>query len=212
MSVRLRPLLLAVACAAGLAAPATAAPPASQSVAVYVNVDEMSALWPFRDPETHAFPKEGEPGREAYLKRWNDVINHAFRELRRRVPADYALVAARDPDAPYALKIDVWIADLATSCGAPTFYKYLWVRTFPGRNGVITNWDGLGVRSTTLVSTEMPEADRHGADLDAWVEMWAQVPYLHVAPAPPGQPPGGEPPGGEPENAPVPSGEKGPEV
>jgi hypothetical protein len=185
---RLRSALLAVAgavCLAALAPPAAAAPPAPVPVAVYVNVDEMSVLWPFRDPKTRAFPAPGEPGREAYLARWNEVINQAFKELRRRVPAQFDLVAARDPNAPYAIKIDVWIADLATTCDAPTFYKYLWVRTYPGRDGFITNWDGLGVRSQTLVDVQMAEAKRRRADLDSWVELWAQVPYLHVAPAPP---------------------------
>jgi len=190
--VRLRSVLLALG---GLwvlsAAPATpaAAAPGTLPVAVYVNVDEMAVLWPFRDPESHAFPGAGEPGHEAYMARWNQVIAQAFRELRRRVPREFDLIAARDPDAPYALKIDVWIADLATDCNAPTFYKYLWVRTFPGRDGVITNWDGLGVRSQTLVNVETEEAERRRADLDAWVELWAQVPYLHVAPAPPGHGP-----------------------
>lgn len=180
--------LAAVACLAGvlpLAAPAAAAPPKGTPVAVYVNVDEMAALWPFRDPKTGAFPGPDDPGREAYLARWNELINVAFLELRRRVPAEFELVAARDPDAPFGIKIDVWIADLATTCNAPTFYKYLWVRTYPGRDGFITNWDGLGVRSQTLIDVQVPEADRHRADLDAWVELWAQVPYLHLQPAPP---------------------------
>jgi hypothetical protein len=189
---RLRSALLGLAClacVAPLAAPAAAAGPKSMPVAVYVNVDEMSALWPFRDPKTRAFPRTGEPGREAYLARWNEVINRAFMELRRRVPPEFDLVAARDPNAPYAIKIDVWIADLATTCDAPTFYKYLWVRTYPGRDGFVTNWDGLGVRSQTVMDVQMAQADFHRADLDAWVELWAQVPYLHVRPAAHGEKP-----------------------
>jgi hypothetical protein len=185
-------LLPALAAFVGLwaipAGPALAAPK-DLPVAVYVNVDEMAALSPFRDPETHAFPGPGEPGREAFAARWSEVIGRAFRELRRRVPPEFDLIAARDPDTPYALKIDVWIADLATSCNAPTFYKYLWVRTFPGEEGIVTNWDGLGVRSATVVDIGMEPAERSSADLDAWVELWAQVPYLHLRLLQPGEVP-----------------------
>lgn len=180
----LRAMLLAVACLGVAVAPVGAVEPGELPVAVYVNVDEMSALWPFRDPETGTFPGPGDPGHEAYQARWNEVIAHAFEQLRRRVPPEFELIAANDPDAPYALKIDVWIADMSTSCNAPTFYKYLWVRTYPGAGGIVTNWDGLGVRSDTLVSVEMTESERRLADLDAWVELWAQVPYLHLRIAP----------------------------
>jgi len=184
-AARLKSALLGVVCLASLAAPAAAAPPRSLPMAVYVNVDEMAALWPFRDPKTHKFPGPDDPGREAYLARWNEVIGRAVRELRRRVPPEFDLVAARDPNAPYAIKIDVWIADLATTCDAPTFYKYLWVRTYPGQSGVLTNWDGLGVRSQTVIDAQAAPGVMHRADLDAWVELWAQVPYLHLQPAPP---------------------------
>lgn len=168
----------------GAASPAEAADrePAPVPVAVYVNVDEMSELWPFRDPDTGAFPKEGTPEYAPYRAAWGQVIGQAFRELERRMPKGFALLPARSESQPYAFKIDVWIADMATSCDAPTYYKYLWVRTHTREGPFATNWDGLGVRSETLIRVDMPIRERYRADTDAWIELWAQVPYLHLAP------------------------------
>jgi hypothetical protein len=178
-----RPALLA---AAVLLLPvlASGAPEARPKVpvAVYVNVDEMSALWPFRNPETGVFPKPGEAGYDAYRAVWEAVIGETLKEVRRRVPKEFVLLPARSSDQPYVIKIDLWIADLATSCGAPTYYKYLWVRTRQRGDGYATNWDGLGVRSDTLVDVAMPPPAFRSANGDAWVELWAQVPYLHVTP------------------------------
>jgi hypothetical protein len=180
---RLVPALLGLlALLAPLTAFAAEAPvPARVPVAVYVNVDEMAALWPFRDSETGAFPKEGEDGYVLYRTAWGAVIEQAFAELRRRMPQGFILLPARSTEQPYAFKIDVWIADMATSCDAPTYYKYLWVRTHTKQGPFATNWDGLGVRSDTLIHRDMPILDRNRADVDAWVELWAQVPYLHLA-------------------------------
>jgi len=169
--------VLLPALAWGAPAPRLAVP-----VAVYVNVDEMSVLWPFRDPETGVLPAPGAEGYDAYHAVWERVITQTLTEVRRRVPKDFVLLPARSPDQPYAIKIDLWIADLATSCGAPTFYKYLWVRTRQSDDGYATNWDGLGVRSTTLLDVAMPSTAMREAEVDAWVELWSQVPYLHVVP------------------------------
>jgi hypothetical protein len=179
--------LAALAVAPTIAASAAPKGPDTVPVAVYVNVDEMSALRPFRDPETHTLPGPGDTGYEAYIALRDRVLEEAFAELRRRVPKRFKLFPALEPVAPHALKIDMWIADLATTCSAPTYYKYLWVRTTPTQTGFATNWDGLGVRSETIVSFEMAPRQRLRADLDAWVELWSQVPYLHVRPVQPGE-------------------------
>jgi len=203
---RAGPLLgLGLALALAALAPAGAAaaedkPPGRIPVAVYVNVDEMSALWPFRDTDSGTFPKEGEAGYVLYRAAWEAVIEQAFTELRRRMPQGFVLLPARSREQPYAFKIDVWIADMATTCDAPTYYKYLWVRTHTREGPFATNWDGLGVRSDTVIHRDMPILDRNRADVDAWIELWARVPYLHLtppgdrtpdapAPAPPTPPP-----------------------
>jgi hypothetical protein len=164
------------------------APPGPIPVAVYVNVDEMAALWPFRDPDTGAFPQEGTPEYAPYRAAWGQVIEQTFRELKRRMPQGFLLLPARSREQPYAFKIDVWIADMATSCDAPTYYKYLWVHTRTREGLFATNWDGLGVRSETLIHRNMPILERNRADVDAWVELWAQVPYLHLTPHDPDTP------------------------
>lgn len=187
----LRGLASAAALAGLLAAPGVVAagpePGAPVPVAVYVNVDELSALWPFRDTETGAFPAPEDPKYAAFREAWSGVIAEAVGELRRRMPKEFLLFPARSPEDPYAMKIDVWVADLQTGCGAPTFYKYLWVRTHTRGAAVATNWDGLGVRSDTLVDTGMPPRARDRADAQAWVELWSRVPYLHLRPLAPGE-------------------------
>jgi len=153
----------------------------SPTVGVYVNVDEVAALWPYRDPKTGALPKAGDAAYPAYLKHWQALIQQAFREIRQRVPREFDIFPATAADQPFTVRIEVRLADMRTHCGAQEFYKYLWVRV-PKDAKLVTNWDGLGVRSSTLVSAAMGDAERTRAHVDSWVELWAQVPYLHVAP------------------------------
>lgn len=176
--VLLAPLLF-WAVATGLAREARAAGPALP-VAVYVNVDEMSTLWDYRDAETGAFPEPGDARYDEYSTQWKSLIELAFREIRRRTPGNFMLFPSTAPDEPHAIRITVWIADLATSCNAPTYYKYLWARTPTVDEEYTTNWDGLGVRSDTLIDSGMPKPQRARADLEGWAELWSQVPYLHV--------------------------------
>lgn len=170
---------------AGIIPLATASAHAGQErptfpVGVYVNVDEMHALWPHRNEETGLFPKKGEPGFEEYKTQWQALINQAFSEIRKRVPRNLPLFPATGKDQPFALKVSFWVADMPTSCGASTFYKYFWVTTKQMDPTYTTNWDQLGVQSDRLISLQMPKETQNANDLLSWVELWAKVPYLHV--------------------------------
>ena len=156
---------------------------AKLSVGVYVNVDEMAALWPYRDGESGDVPRPGDEGFPAYKERWQNLVQAALKEIRRRVPRHIPVLPATGPTQDFAVKISIWIADIATHCSSPEFYKYIWVRTQQSVEGVATNWEGLGVKSQTLLSTKMDKATRARADLDSWVELWSKVPYLHLLPA-----------------------------
>lgn len=170
----------------GMLPPVTASFAAGQErtarfpVGVYVNVDEMHALWPHRDEKTGLFPKKGEPGFEEYKAQWQALINQAFGEIRKRVPRNLPLFPATSKDQPFALKISFWVADMPVSCGANTFYKYFWVTTKQVDPTYTTNWDGLGVKSDRLISLEMDQETQNANDLLSWVELWSKVPYLHV--------------------------------
>ncbi len=174
ISLILAVLLLAAPAwaAGGRAAPAPA-------VEIYVKVDDLAVLWGFRNKETGLPPKQGEPGYEPYRKRWQTLIQEVFREIRKRVPANVRLIPATSETQRAGVRVDMTVADIATSCSSNEYYKYLWVRTYQD-DGTTTNWDGLGVRSSTLVKRDMDDRARVAADVDAWVQLWAQVPYLHA--------------------------------
>jgi len=166
-----------------LAAPAQAMPSARgvdiPAIDIFVNVDELAVLWGFRDPKTGTHPKKGDADYPEYLKRWQVLIKEVFKEIRQRVPHSVKLLPAT-PDAPHTgLHIDMTVADISTSCHSEQYYKYLWVRTYQD-DGLSTNWDGLGVRSDTVVKRTMDDPARVKADVDTWVQLWAQLPYLHL--------------------------------
>jgi hypothetical protein len=186
------PILLLVALVLGAVSPAGAAEIKPQwtgqvPVELYVNVDDMSALWPFRDDETGAVPREGEENYDAYRERWQTLVTSVFEQLRPRVPRHYKIVAARTEELTAPLRIGVWVADMQTSCSAPTYYKYLWVQISQPEPLFASNWDDLGVRSEAIIDMNLPKDRRDRADLESWMELWGQVPYLHVRKALPGE-------------------------
>jgi len=162
---------------------------------IYVKVDEMAVLRGFRNKETGLFPKAGEPLFDAYNKRWQTMVSEVFKEIRRRVPRHVAILPATGKEQNTGMHIDVTVADMSTSCDSVDYYKYLWVRTYQQDTGVTTNWDGLGVRSQQVVRSDMTDREKVRGDIDAWVQIWAQVPYLHLAelPATPDVPAGDKP-------------------
>ncbi len=163
--------------------PTRAVAVAAPSVGVYVNIEELAALWPHRNGDTGQFPQKGEPGYEAYRSQWQLLITEAFTEIRKRVPRSFNILPITGPDQNFDVKLEVWIADMRTTCNSPDAYKYLWVKSGKG-DGVVSNWDGLGVRSNTLISLNMAPHQRLKANTDSWTELWAQVPYLHLNAAP----------------------------
>ena len=176
----------------GAFTPARAAEPQRQwagqtPVELFVNVDDMSALWPFRDNETGAIPEPGDAQYDAYRERWQALVTSVFEQLRPRVPRQYKIIAARTEELTAPLRIGVWVADMQTSCSAPTYYKYLWVQINQREPLYATNWDDLGVRSDAIIDMNLPKAERDRADLASWLELWGQVPYLHVRRAEPGE-------------------------
>ncbi|MBI5136537.1 MAG: hypothetical protein HZA24_04265 [Nitrospirae bacterium] len=174
--------VLLLAALLALCAPAWAAPTAPTAVppevAVYVKVDELAVLWGFRDKDTGAYPQPGDPRYEEYRLRWQTLVHEVFRQIRLRVPRHITIRPATQGD-PAGLHVDVTVADMSTTCAGHDYYKYLWVRTYQD-DGITTNWDGLGVRSDTVVERSMDAPQRVKADLDAWVQIWGQVPYLRV--------------------------------
>ena len=149
------------------------------AVEIYVKIDAMAVLWGFRNKDTGLPPKQGEPGYDRYRERWQTLIQEVFKEIRKRVPANVKLIPATSETQHAGVRVDMTVADIATSCSSNEYYKYLWVRTYQD-DGTSTNWDGLGVRSSTLVRRGMDDRERVTADVDAWVQLWAQVPYLHA--------------------------------
>ncbi|MFQ5508423.1 MAG: hypothetical protein ACE5FN_03705 [Leptospirillia bacterium] len=149
-------------------------------VGIYVNFDEMAPLWPHRSGENDQFPVEGEEGFEDYQKTWNNLFERVMAEITLRVPRRYQLMPITEVNPPYPVNLRIWIGDVATSCDAPTYHSYLWVRTKPEVTGFRTNWDGLGVSSETLVDVTHSPKRRLQEALDSWVETWSQVPFLQI--------------------------------
>ncbi|MDH4228220.1 MAG: hypothetical protein OEW11_00555 [Nitrospirota bacterium] len=169
--------------AARAESPQSASQPASaqlDNVEIYVNIDEMAALWKFRDDKTGVLPAEGTPEREAYREKWMALSAEVLAEARKRIPRQYKVVPAAGKELHAPLRLGVFLADIQTSCNAPTYYKYLWVRIWQEGDAFATNWDGLGARSETVADTRSP-ADKLLRDgLRSWTEVWGQVPYLRV--------------------------------